>query len=171
VAAESLVIKAVISQMGFADGEAVITNKMTHEDKNNFIAALQRMVEKKRLTGKEMFVSISKVLSDEESKHFIQTYRERFPEMDIKIPFLTVAEILAYKPQEAAAQVRCPVLIVVAGSDSVNPPEQGVALFDALQTPNKQLHIEAGARHYDMYEGPHFAQMISLQTEWFDCYL
>ncbi len=44
--------------------------------------------------------------------------------MDIKIPFLTVMETLQYKPAESAAKVQCPVLIVIAGQDSVNPPEQ-----------------------------------------------
>ena len=34
-------------------------------------------------------------------------------------------ETLQYKPAESAAKVQCPVLIVIAGQDSVNPPEQG----------------------------------------------
>ena len=52
--------------------------------------------------------------------------------MDIKIPFPTVMETLQYKPAESAAKVQCLVLIVTAGQDSVNPPEQGKALYDAV---------------------------------------
>lgn len=57
--------------------------------------------------------------------------------MDIKIPFLTVMETLQYKPAESAAKVQCPVLVVIAGRDSVNPPEQGRALYDAVASGTK----------------------------------
>lgn len=73
--------------------------------------------------------------------------------MDIKIPFLTVMETLQYKPAESAAKVQCPVLVVIAGRDSVNPPEQGRALYDAVASGTKELYEEADACHYDIYEG------------------
>lgn len=71
-----------------------------------------------------MFVGVTRVLSDNESKVFFEKVKGQYPEMDIKIPFLTVMETLQYKPAESAAKVQCPVLIVIAGRDSVNPPEQ-----------------------------------------------
>lgn len=57
--------------------------------------------------------------------------------MDIKIPFLTVRETLQYKPVLNASQVTCPTLVVIAGRDTVNPPEQGRALFEAVGSKEK----------------------------------
>lgn len=100
-----------------------------------------------------MFVGVTRVLSDNESKVFFEKVKGQYPEMDIKIPFLTVMETLQYKPAESAAKVQCPVLVVIAGQDSVNPPEQGRALYDAVASGTKELYEEADACHYDIYKG------------------
>jgi uncharacterized protein len=161
-------IKAVVSQLGFADGERVVTRNMTEAEKLAFIATLERMHEKKQSTGREMMVPITKVLTDPQSKAFVEESRQRYPAMDIKIPFLTVREMLNYKPGTYAARVACPVLVVLAGEDGVNPPDHGRELFAALGAPIKKLHVEESAGHYDMYEGAHFASSIDVQIQWFD---
>ncbi|MBI0329178.1 UilS family quorum-quenching N-acyl-homoserine lactonase [Burkholderia plantarii] len=166
-AAADPAVKAVVSQLSFADGEQVVTRHMSGEQRQELVAMLERMQEKKAGTGREMFVAITKVLTDEQSKAFVETMRQQYPAMDIKIPFLTVREMLNYKPAEAAARVACPVLVVVAGEDGVNPPEQGVALHDAVASATKALHVEAGAGHYDMYDGVHFDNSIVRQLAWF----
>lgn len=160
-------IRAVVSQLGFADGEQVVTRSMADAEKQAFVSTIERMHDKKLNTGKEMFVSITKVLTDDQSKAFVEENRQRFPAMDVKIPFLTVREMLGYKPKEHAAAVACPVLVVVAGEDGVNPPDQGIALFEAVASATKKLHVEEGAGHYDMYDGPHFDSSIGRQIDWF----
>ncbi|WGS48745.1 lysophospholipase [Paraburkholderia sp. D15] len=160
-------IKAVVSQLSFADGQQVVTGHMSEEEQQAFAATLDRMHEKKVNTGKEMFVSITKVLADEQSKAFVEENRQRYPAMDIKIPFLTVREMLHYKPKQHAARVTCPTLVIVAGADGVNPPEQGIALFESVAATTKQLHVEDGAGHYDMYDGSHFDSSIARQLDWF----
>ncbi|EPA6963038.1 hypothetical protein ACQ46P_005693, partial [Escherichia coli] len=106
-----------------------------------------------------------------ESKVFFEKVKAQHPEMDIKIPFLTVMETLQYKPAESAARVQCPVLVVIAGQDSVNPPEQGRALYDAVASGTKELYEEADACHYDIYEGTFFERVAAVQTQWFKKYI
>lgn len=113
----------------------------------------------------------TRVLSDNESKVFFEKVKGQYPEMDIKIPFLTVMETLQYKPAESAAKVQCPVLVVIAGQDSVNPPEQGRALYDAVASGTKELYEEADACHYDIYEGAFFERVAAVQTQWFKKHL
>ncbi|RLM26927.1 hypothetical protein BIY29_04750 [Brenneria alni] len=170
-AAENPDIKCIVSQLAFADGEAIVTGKMSDEEKTAFMATLNKMAEKQKSTGKEMFVGITRVLSDTESKAFFEENKTRYPSMDIKIPFLTVRETLQYKPQEKAARVSCPTLVVLAGKDTVNPPDQGRALYDAVKANEKQLYVEDGARHYDMYSGEYFDRVVSVQTDWFRTHL
>ncbi|PNS12182.1 hypothetical protein COO59_08915 [Mixta theicola] len=170
-AAEAPEIKCIVSQLAFADGEAIVSGQMNEEEKQAFIATLDKMAEKQKNSGKEMMVSVNRVLSDAESKAFFAENRTLYPKMDIKIPFLTVRETLQYKPASYAAQVKCPTLVVIAGKDTVNPPEQGRALFAAIGAPEKKLYEQADARHYDIYTGAHFGQVIRVQTEWFEKYL
>ncbi len=164
-------IKCIVSQLAFADGEEIVTGNMNNEEKEAFLSTLDKMAEKQKNTGKEMFVGVNRVLSDAESKSFFEENRTQYPKMDIKIPFLTVRETLLYKPALNASQVMCPTLIVIAGQDTVNPPEQGRALFDAVGAKEKRLYEESSARHYDIYAGEHFKQVISIQTEWFKTHL
>lgn len=164
-------IKCIVSQLAFADGKEVITGKMSNEEKENFIQTLDKMVDKKEQTGKEVFVSVNRVLSDAESKLFFEENRSKYPKMDIKIPFLTVRETLLYKPALNASKVRCPTLIVIAANDTVNPPEQGRALFDSVGAEEKRIYVEEDARHYDIYEGEHFKNVVTIQTEWFKKHL
>lgn len=170
-AAEAPEIKCIVSQLAFADGEAIVSGQMDEQEKNAFIATLDKMAEKQKNSGKEMMVSVNRVLSDAESKAFFEENRALYPKMDIKIPFLTVRETLQYKPALSAAQVTCPSLVVIAENDTVNPPEQGRALFAAIGAQEKKLYEQADARHYDIYSGAHFQQVIRVQTEWFKKYL
>ncbi|EDV8902017.1 alpha/beta hydrolase [Salmonella enterica] len=164
-------IKCIVSQLAFADGEKIVTRNMNDEEKVAFLSTLNKMAEKQKNTGKEMFVGVNRVLNDAESKSFFEENRAQHPRMDTKIPFLTVRETLMYKPELNASQVRCPTLIVIASHDSVNPPEQGRALFDSVGSKEKRLYEASGARHYDLYEGEHFKQVVSIQTEWFKLHL
>ncbi|WP_392420731.1 UilS family quorum-quenching N-acyl-homoserine lactonase [Edwardsiella piscicida] len=164
-------VRCIVSQLAFADGEAMVTGQMTEEEKNAFIASLLRMEEKKNASGKEMMVAVTRVLSDEESKAFFADYRLRYPAMDIKIPFLTVLETVRYQPARFAAQVQCPTLVVVAEQDTVNPPQQGIALFAAAGAATKRLYVEEGAHHYDMYDGEHFCRSLAEQLAWFNAHL
>lgn len=164
-------VKCIVSQMGFADGEEIVTGSMAQEEKEGFVATLGKMAEKRQNTGKEMFVSITKVLADEESKTFFEVNKDKFPAMDIKIPFLTVRETLMYKPCDNAARVLCPTLVIVAENDTVNPPSQGLALYDAVASPKKELRVIEGAKHYEIYEGEQFNKAIYHQLNWFNHYL
>lgn len=164
-------IKCIVSQMGFADGEEIVLGGMSPEERENFVATVEKMAEKRKRTGKEMWVAITKVMVDAESRRFFDSYKEVFPAMDIKIPFLTVRETLLYKPGENAARVNCPTSVVVASKDKVNPPEQGIALYEAAGGTVKSLYVAEGAGHYDMYEGDNFKKIIQHQINWFNRYL
>ncbi|EDV0071425.1 alpha/beta hydrolase [Salmonella enterica subsp. enterica] len=170
-AAKDPEIKCIVSQLAFADGEEIVTGKMNDAEKEAFLLTLDKLVEKKKNTGKEMFVGISRVLSDVESKSFFEENRTQHPKMDIKIPFLTVRETFLYKPALNASQVTCPTLVVIAGKDIVNPPEQGQALFDAVGSKEKILYEESSACHYDIYAGEYFKRISDIQIEWFKTHL
>lgn len=164
-AARDAGVRCVVSQLAFADGEEVIAGHMSAEEKASFLATLAKMEERKQ-AGKEMFVPLTRVLGDPESKAFFEKHKDSYPELSIKIPMLTVKEMFQYKPAADAARVTCPTLVVVAGDDGVNPPAQGTALFDAVGAATKQLYVQEGARHYDAYEGTHFDQVAQRQLAW-----
>jgi alpha-beta hydrolase superfamily lysophospholipase len=163
-------IRCLCVQLTFGDGSRVVTGNMSEEEKTKFFATLQKMQEKKVLTGKEMMVSIHKVLSDPQSKAFFESHVSQFPHLNIKIPFLTVAETLEHKPEKFLRDLRIPIHIVAAGKDGVNPPQESLRLFEAASDP-KELSIIEDASHYEVYQGDFFERVVGRQTAWFDRYL
>ncbi len=164
------VVSWILGRQGKQQSENEVTGGRQLTDNPKDVA---RMLKK---DGKDSDIRIgdlpiTRVLSDNESKVFFEKVKGQYPEMDIKIPFLTVMETLQYKPAESAAKVQCPVLIVIAGQDSVNPPEQGKALYDAVASGTKELYEEADACHYDIYEGAFFERVAAVQTQWFKKHL
>lgn len=170
VAAEDSRVKALSVQLTFADGENVITSAMSQEEKEKFLGTIERMKEKKAQTGKEMMVPIVKVLSDEQSKAFYNEYAEKYSALNIKIPFLTVAETLNHKPINSISKVNVPVLVVAATNDSVNPVTESYALFEAANEPKELFELE-GATHYEVYKGKPFELTAAKQVEWFGAHL
>lgn len=71
-AAQDKRVKSIVSQLAFADGEVLVTGEMNELEKASFLSTLNKMAEKKKNTGKEMFVGVTRVLSDNESKVFFE---------------------------------------------------------------------------------------------------
>lgn len=168
--AEDPRVKVLSVQLTFADGERVITSGMSVEEKSKFLSTIEKMEEKKRNTGKEMMVPIVKVLSDDQSKEFYTKYVTDYPALNIKIPFLTVAETLRYKPVTSLPGVNVPILLVAATKDSVNPVSESHALYEAANEPKELFEVE-GATHYEIYSGELFEVAARKQVEWFNSYL
>lgn len=165
VASRDARVRCLVVQLTFGDGERVVTGAMSAEDKTRFVGTLERMRDKREKTGKEMLVPLAKVLSDPQSQAFYERYRAEYPALEIKIPFLTVAETLAHKPERALADVRAPILIVAASDDGVNPPEESDLLFERAKEPKRLVRID-GATHYEVYEGEHFENAVAAELAW-----
>jgi fermentation-respiration switch protein FrsA (DUF1100 family) len=114
-------------------------------------------------------VPLSNVLTDPQSSAFYERFADH-PALDIEIPLLTVAETIKHKPEEVVAELKIPLLIVGAGKDSVNPPEESVLLFQAANEPKSLMMLDE-ATHYELYEGGYFETVSSRQIDWFTQYL
>jgi len=165
-ASEDKRVKCLNVQLAFGDGERCITVN----DVVTFKETLMRLKEKKELTGREMMVPISKILSDEQSKDFLQKNIDKFPELKIKIPFLTILETMNYKPEQYLKNVHIPILIIGAEKDIVNPISETYSLYNLALEP-KELAIIKDATHFLLYEGEYFEQAVSKQISWFSKYL
>jgi len=162
-------IKCLTVQLAFADGERVVTGNMSEPEKEKFLNTLRRLQERREKTGRETMVSLENVLTDPQSAAFYERYADH-PALNIEIPMLTVAETLKHKPEAALASVNVPLLVIAAGKDSVNPPEESVRLFQLAKEP-KSLMMLDDATHYELYEG-NYLEIVSLrQIDWFTQYL
>lgn len=145
-------IKCLAVQLTFANGERVVTGKMSSEEKQEFLTTLKRLQGRRAKSGKEMMVPLTDVLTDPQSIAFYERFSPEFPALDIEIPLLTVAETLKHKPEEVLPGLNAPLLVIGAGRDSVNPPEESIQLFNAANEPKRLMMLDE-ATHYELYEG------------------
>jgi uncharacterized protein len=170
VASSDKRVKCLSVQLTFGDGERCITSNMSTEDVAKLKETLARLYEKKTATGKEMMVPVSKILTDEQSKIFLQENSDKFPSMKIKIPFLTILETLNYKPEGFLKDLHIPILIIGAEKDLVNPISETYSLYQLAAQP-KELVVIDRATHFELYSGEYFKQSVSKQIVWFKRYL
>ncbi|MBB4820623.1 pimeloyl-ACP methyl ester carboxylesterase [Pseudomonas alcaligenes] len=163
-------LKCLLLQMPFANGETLITGRLPEAERAPFLETLEKMQARRTSTGKDLFVPIPKVMSDPQSRAFFERCKASHPEMDVKIPFLTVWEMAHYKPVDVAIRVVTPSLVVVAGDDEVNPPEQGLALYGRIRG-RKAVQVIDKAGHYDLYQGRAFDTAVGFQLDWLAQYL
>jgi fermentation-respiration switch protein FrsA (DUF1100 family) len=169
-AAQDRNVRCLSVQLTFGDGERVVNNGRSEEEKLNLYAIIEKMQAHKAQTGKEMMVPIHKVLSDPQSKEFYKQNVEQFPALKIKLPFLTLSETINHKPEQLIGEIKSPILITCASKDGVIPASESEILYEKASDP-KELFIIKNATHYEVYSGDFFEQAIAKQLSWFDSYL
>ena len=91
-------VKCIVSQLAFADGEKNITHHMSSEEKKEFISTLEKLDAVKKASGREKFVSITRVLNDNESKNFLKRTERSIPTWILKSPFLPLRRCWTISP-------------------------------------------------------------------------
>ena len=162
-------IKCLAVQLTFANGERVVTGNMSDEEKGKFLETLKRMQDRRAKTGKETMVPLDNVLTDPQSTAFYERFADH-PALNIEVPLLTVAETLKFKPEEHLSDLKVPLLVIGAGKDSVNPPQESVLLYQAVNEPKSLMMLDE-ATHYELYEGAYLEKVTSRQIDWFTQYL
>ncbi len=162
-------VRCLSVQLAFANGERVVTGAMSEQEKERLLTSLKRLEDRRARTGKETMVALGDVLTDEQSAAFYERHADH-PALNIEVPLLTVAETLKHKPEDALPNLKIPLLVVAAGKDSVNPPQESVLLFERANEP-KSLMMLDDATHYELYEGSYLDKVSERQIDWFGQHL
>jgi alpha-beta hydrolase superfamily lysophospholipase len=163
-------VKCLVVQLAFGDGERVILGDKSAEEKERILATIQKVWTKTVKQNKGMAIGVNRFLTDTQSQAFYKDYVEAFPQLKVKIPFLTMKEIIEHKPERLLHAMDTPILIVGAENDDVNPKEESSILFEKAKGP-KQLEMIKGATHYAIYEGEKCEQTAALELEWCNKFL
>ena len=163
-------VRAVVAQLTFADGERVVTGGLKPEEKAKLLATLQKVWSRAVTANKNMMMSLDQILTDADSKAFFAKITAEHPKINVKIPFQFVRYSFEYKPAEFAGALKCPLFVLGAEKDIVNPPAESKALYDAANEP-KALYMVRGATHYEVYSGAKFDEAFAQELAWFKRYL
>ncbi|MFC1591853.1 alpha/beta hydrolase [Thermodesulfobacteriota bacterium] len=157
-------------QITFGSGERMVAGGLDQAERQKLLGTLQKAWQRAVTKNKPLLLNMDQILTDPDSKAFYQKTVAELPKLKTRLPLLTIKESLEYKPEERISSLEIPVQIIGADQDIVCPVEESKILYEKANEP-KALHILAGARHYDAYEGEHFTVSAGKALEWYRKYM
>lgn len=160
-------VSGVYAQITFANGIRNNTVGLNNEEIEKYLAQLENLKYKEIVSNKKLSMPLKKLLSDEQSKNFLEIYKDKFPSlMEVKLGLTTVCDINMICLDNSLKNVKIPTLLGVAKNDIVNSPEEMRYIYNNLNCEKKLLELDCG--HYETYENENFEFSIKEQIEWFN---
>ncbi|MDO4689955.1 MAG: alpha/beta fold hydrolase [Fusobacterium sp.] len=160
-------IDGVYAQITFANGLRNNTLGFDEEGIEKYINQIENIKYKEISENKKLLLPLKKLLSDEQSKDFLERYKDLFPIlMNTKLSLSTIKHINELSVDNDLSSIKIPVLLGKAKNDVVNSPEEMNYIFEKLNSDKKLIEYDCG--HYEIYEGEIFKKAIKEQIEWFN---
>ncbi|MBQ3437052.1 MAG: alpha/beta fold hydrolase [Fusobacterium sp.] len=160
-------IMGVYAQITFANGLRNNTLGLNEEEVKKYINQIENIKYKEISENKKLLLPLKKLLSDEQSKEFLEKYKDDFTSLtNTKLSLGTVKHINELSIDNDLASIKVPVLLGKAKNDKVNSPQEMNFIYDKLNSEKKIIELECG--HYEIYEGEFFEKTIAEQMAWFD---
>jgi uncharacterized protein len=143
--------KAVVSVVGFGDGDRWLRNSRRLWE----YWALRKRIDKDRerrvLTGSSEYVDTYEILVPTPAEEKFYSGGGQIAALKTELPLETADDILSYKPEAVAHLIAPrPLLVIGAELDYLTGFEECVSLYEKAREP-KQLHILPGISHYETY--------------------
>ena len=159
-------ISGVYAQITFSNGIRNNTSLLDCEGKEKYLNQLEKIRYKEIIENKKLLLPLKKLLSDSQSKIFLDKYKEEFPMLlSTKLSLATISDINELSIDLYLDKINVPVLLLKANNDVVNIPQEIDFIYEALKCDKKLLEYNCG--HYDVYEGDIFLSSIVEQIKWF----
>jgi fermentation-respiration switch protein FrsA (DUF1100 family) len=168
VAARDERVAAVVSQVPHTSGPATLREagpvrlgKMTLAGVRDAVGSRFGRVHRMPIVGPPG--TLAAMTGDDAATAYPGMYPQGF-ETDNSIPARILLRFGSYSPGREARRIRCPLLVIVAESDTITPP--GPARRAAVQAPEGEL-LSFPGRHFDIYRGPDFEWAVEREIEFF----
>jgi dipeptidyl aminopeptidase/acylaminoacyl peptidase len=163
-------VRAAVSQVPVADGEDWLHRMRSESDWLAFLAALEEDRRARVAAGAGRRVHPREEIMVPTAERRTTTVKAdvdgRIPE---QVSLAAADEILAYKPIDAARNLRTPLLVIGVEGDATTPTDHAVALYEAARGP-RRLVMQRHTTHYAAYDR-YWETVTPLIVDWFDSHL
>lgn len=160
-------IAAIYAQITFSNGLRNNTYGLNEEEIEKYINQIENIKYKEISENKRLLLPLKKLLSDEQSKEFLENFKEKFEDLfSTKLSLSTIKHINELSIDNDLQNIKVPVLLAKANNDKVNLPDEMNYIFDNLNTEKKLLNFDC--KHYEIYQNEFFKEGIKEQIEWFN---
>jgi len=141
--------KAVVSVIGFGDGDRWLRNSRRLWEYWELRRRIEKDRERRVLTGSSEYVDAKEILIPTPAEE--KFYSGQLSSLKSELLLETADDLLSYKPEEVVDRIAPrPLLIIGAELDYLVGVEECFSLYEKAHEP-KQLHILPGLSHYETY--------------------
>ena len=164
-------VKAVVAQIGIADGMASATRALNPQQ----VAALRMGIEQDRkqrvLTGRGMYVDPFAIIPDPEMIAFFERHLATAPHAKTQILLQYVEAHLEFSPISVVDRIAPRALLIIAAEhDAICPADELKRMYDEAGDPKKFALVE-GVTHFQCYEGEGMERTCGEAIEWYRAHL
>lgn len=162
-------ITAVVSIVGWGDGERHMRALRRHHEWLDFLARVREGRVRRVLEGKDEPIDPDEILvRDPEAVRWRQEMLEKHPAMRFSTTLESAERIIEFRPESVLPYTDGTALLVVhAEDDALIPVDEALSMHGRAREP-KGLVILPGVAHHGVHEGAAFEECLRLAGDWFD---
>ncbi|MGH3494972.1 MAG: alpha/beta hydrolase [Sciscionella sp.] len=164
-------VRAAVSQVPVADGADWLHRMRSESEWLEFLDALDADRRERVLSGGcgRLVNPREEIMVPSAERRITSVKSDVDGRVPTKVRLSCAAEIIAYRPIDAASTLATPLLVIGVENDATTPTDHAVALYEAARGP-KQLVLQRHTSHYASYD-QYWSLVTPRIVAWFDTYL
>ena len=163
-------VKAAVGQVGYGDGEKLLMEIRTPEERKKLLAIIEENRRSLVLTGKGTAATCDVLLASPQTRAFFAEALKVVPELHCEIPWESAEKTMEYRPIDVVDKIAPRALLLIgAEQDDLCKFEGYQALYDRAKEPKKLVGLPI--THYQIYTPEWVEKSAKLAIEWYDKHL
>lgn len=171
VAAVDERVKAVVAQLGIADGRTSMTRNLKTQQVEALRVAVEQDRKQRVLTGRGIYMDPFAIIPDPEMKAVFEQHFSEMPQLKTEIILQFVEAHMEFSPISVVDRIAPRALMFIAAEhDSICPSDELMRMYGRAGDPKKFVLVE-GLTHFQCYEGEGLERTSSEAVGWFQANL
>ncbi len=164
-------VKAVVAQIGIADGMTSATRALNPQQVEALRAGIEQDRRQRVLTGRGMYVDPFAIIPDPEMIAFFERHLSTMPQLKTQILLQYVEAHIEFSPISVVDRIAPRALLIIAAEhDVICPADELQRMHDRAGDPKKFVLLK-GVTHFECYEGPGMERTCGEAIEWYKAHL
>ena len=163
-------VKCAVGQVGYGDGERLLMDIRTPEEREKLLKTLAEDRKQRVLTGKGSGATTAELLASPQTQEFFKAGLEAMPELYCEIPWQSAEATMEYKPIDVVQKIAPRALMLIgAENDDLCKMDGYKAMYDKAGEPKRWVQYPIG--HYEIYQPEWVPPSGKAAIDWFDEHL
>jgi dienelactone hydrolase len=164
-------VKAVVAQIGIADGMTSATRALNPQQVEALRMGIEQDRKQRVLTGRGMYVDPFAIIPDPEMIAFFERHLATMPHLKTQILLQYVEAHIEFSPISVVDRIAPRALLIIAAEhDAICPADELKRMCDRAGEPKKFALME-GVTHFQCYEGEGMERTCGEAIEWYRAHL